>query len=187
MALAMSWKTAERSPAARSGGWSIAFRLAWAYSGGSVLLFGALGAFLYHELRQSLQAEGRAVLADKVAVLREIIRERPHNRAALKEEIEWESAARKHATYYGRLLDSAGAAILSSPEADDVLPSPTRFPASATAAQALGSTVTQRRADRVLLLTSARAVDPDGKTYTYQLGLDLSGAERILAGFRAGE
>jgi two-component system, OmpR family, heavy metal sensor histidine kinase CusS len=182
MASVMSWKSAEVTAAARRG-WSIVARLAFCYSAGSVLLIGVLGTFLYYELRESLQGEGRAVLADKVAVLREIIRERPHNRAALEEEVEWESAARKHATYYGRLLNSAGAVILSSPEADILLPPPLRFPAPAPAAQALGRTVTRHQADRVLLLTSAQAEGPDGEAYTYQLGLDMAGAERILAGF----
>ncbi|MBV9488752.1 MAG: heavy metal sensor histidine kinase, partial [Verrucomicrobia bacterium] len=177
------WKTAERPPTACPG-WSIVFRLALCYSLGSVLLFGALGAFLYHELRQSLQAEGRAVLADKIAVLREIVRERPHDRAALEEEIKWESAARKHATFYGRLVDSGGGVALSSPGAETLLPDPQRFPLPASPGQALGPVFRWHQAGRVFLLTSARADGAGGDAYTYQLGLDVSGVERILDGFR---
>ena len=47
-------------------------------------------------------AEEQSILADKVAVLRQILRERPQDRNALEEEIEWESTARRQAVYYAR-------------------------------------------------------------------------------------
>jgi len=62
--------------------------------------------------RQSLFCAGRRTgksndlfLADKVHVLRTMLRERPDDSDALREEVELESAARRYEQFYIRLLD----------------------------------------------------------------------------------
>ncbi|MBV9998446.1 MAG: heavy metal sensor histidine kinase [Verrucomicrobia bacterium] len=179
----MSLKAAEPAPGpARS--WSIVFRLALLYSLSSAISFGAVGAFLYRALGETLDSEAGTVLADKVAVLRQIVRERPHQREALEEEVEWESAARKNSAYYARLLDAEGTVKLASAGADALLPPASRFPAAAPVDRTLGATARWRRDGHALLLTSAIAQTPDHETYVYQLGLDVSGQERVLAAFQ---
>ncbi|MBV8900764.1 MAG: heavy metal sensor histidine kinase [Verrucomicrobia bacterium] len=179
----MSLMQAESVPRPRRT-WSIVFRLALLYSLVSALSFGAVGAFLYRALGETLDTEARTVLADKIAVLRQIIRERPHPREALEEEVEWESAARKNSAYYARLLDAGGTVKLASAGAEALLPPSSRFPAATPAGQALGATALWHRAGRTLLLASAVAQSPDHETYIYQLGLDVSGQERVLAVFQ---
>src|SRR5260370_21941036 len=84
--------------------WSIVARLALLYTVLSTVILCAAGFFLYWTLVQSLRSEEQSILADKIAVLRQILRERPQDRNALEEEIEWESTARRQAGYYSRLI-----------------------------------------------------------------------------------
>jgi hypothetical protein len=74
------------------------------------LILCAASAFLHWVLRENLRAEDRDTVADKIAVLRNILEERSDNLDALKEEVQWESTARKRSVYYARLLNEAGLA-----------------------------------------------------------------------------
>src|SRR5258708_30417613 len=80
------------------------------------------GFFLYWTLVQSLRSEEQSILADKIAVLCQILRERPQDRNALEEEIEWESTARRQTGYYTRLI-LRGRTIVESPDFRSLLPS----------------------------------------------------------------
>jgi len=102
--------------------WSIVARLALLYTVLSTVVLCAAGFFLYWTLIQSLRSEEQSTLADKIAVLRQILRERPEDRNALEEEIEWESAARRQSVYYARLI-LRGRTIVESPGFRSLLPS----------------------------------------------------------------
>src|SRR5208282_3887680 len=54
-------------------------------------------------------------LADKVNVLRTMLRERPDDWDALREEVELESAARRYEQFYIRLLDERNRPLLMTP------------------------------------------------------------------------
>ena len=54
-------------------------------------------------------------LADKINVLRTMLRERPADREALEEEVELETAARQYEQFYIRLLDEHDAPVLMTP------------------------------------------------------------------------
>ena len=54
-------------------------------------------------------------LADKLQVLRTMLRDRPNDEDGLREEIELESAARRYEHFYIRLLDQHGVPILTTP------------------------------------------------------------------------
>lgn len=88
----------------RRRSWSIVARLALLYTLVSTVVLCVAGLFLYWSLVQSLRSEERNTLADKIAVLRRILLERPEDRNALEEEVEWESTARRQSVYYARLI-----------------------------------------------------------------------------------
>src|SRR5258708_39881404 len=92
------------------------------------------GFFLYWTLVQSLRSEEQSILADKIAVLRQILRERPQDRNALEEEIEWESTARRQAGYYAPLI-LRGRTIVESPDFRSLRPSNALFPPAGSARQ----------------------------------------------------
>ncbi len=100
---------------------TLAFRLAGAYSVVGLLLLLLATAGLYVVLRVELDRSTDLFLADKLHVLRTMLRERPDDFAGLQEEIELESAARRYQQFYIRLLDEHGAPILTTPGMTDKL------------------------------------------------------------------
>jgi hypothetical protein len=95
----MSSKSAEVDRRRPTRSWSIVARLTILYTASAAAILCAASAFLYWVLRDNLRAEDRDTVADKIAVLRNILEERSDNLDALKEEVQWESTARKHAVY----------------------------------------------------------------------------------------
>ena len=78
-------------------------------------------ASLYMVLRTELDKSTELFLADKLHVLRTMLRERPDDQDGLREEIQLETAARRYQQFYIRLLDEHGAPILITPGMDDQL------------------------------------------------------------------
>src|SRR5579863_3129129 len=100
---------------------TLAFRLTAAYSLGGLLLVLLATASLYMVLRTELDRSTDQFLADKLQVLRTMLRERPNDQDGLREEIELESAARRYEQFYIRLLDEHGVPILTTPGMVDQL------------------------------------------------------------------
>jgi len=96
-------------------GRTLAFRLTAAYSLGGLVLLLLGSASLYIVLRIELERSTELFLADKLHVLRSMLRDRPDDKDGLREEIELESAARLYQQFYIRLLDDEGAPILTTP------------------------------------------------------------------------
>jgi len=94
---------------------TLAFRLAAAYSFVGFLLLLLATAGLYMVLRVELVRSTDLFLADKIHVLRSLLRERPEDLDGLREEIELESAARRYQQFYIRLLDEHGEPVLTTP------------------------------------------------------------------------
>jgi two-component system, OmpR family, heavy metal sensor histidine kinase CusS len=100
---------------------TLAFRLTAAYSLVGLLLVLLATASLYVVLRTELDKSTELFLADKLHVLRTMLRERPDDMDGLREEIELETAARRYEQFYIRLLDDRGAPILTTPGMADQL------------------------------------------------------------------
>ena len=94
---------------------TLAFRLSAAYSLAGLLLLLLGTASLYLVLRTELDRSTDLFLADKLHVLRTMLRERPGDEDGLREEIELETAARRYQQFYIRLLDERGVPILTTP------------------------------------------------------------------------
>jgi two-component system, OmpR family, heavy metal sensor histidine kinase CusS len=166
-------------------GWSIVARLALLYTVLSTVVLCAAGAFLYWTLVQSLRSEAQSTLADKIAVLRQILRERPEDRNALEEEVEWESTARRQAVYYARLI-LGGRTIVESPGFRSLLLSHAVFPPAGSSDQSIG-TVTEFRAahGKTFLLTAADVnAAPANEKYRYEIALDISNEQKLLAHYK---
>ncbi len=94
---------------------TLAFQLSAAYSLAGLLLVLLATVSLYIVLRTELDKSTEQFLADKLHVLRTILQERPHDRDALREEIQLETAARHYQRFYIRLLNDRGVPILTTP------------------------------------------------------------------------
>src|SRR5580698_5221969 len=100
---------------------TLAFRLMAGYELAGLFLVFVATASLYFVLVSELEKSTDLFLADKVHVLRTMLRERPDDWDALREEIELESAARRYEQFYIRLLDERDTALLTTPGMADQL------------------------------------------------------------------
>jgi two-component system, OmpR family, heavy metal sensor histidine kinase CusS len=183
----MSSKNAEVEGRHPSRSWSIVARLTILYTASAAAILCVASAFLYWVLRENLQAEDRDTVADKIAVLRNILEERSDNLDALKEEVQWESTARKYSVYYARLLDEAGGVILESPGMREVLSPAAPFPPPAQPREMLGKTVEYHSpSERTFLLASAwsKTDRPRPRRFLHEVALDVSKEKAILFDYR---
>ena len=157
---------------------TLAFRLTALYAAAGLLLVLLAGGGLYLLLVAELDKSTDLFLADKLNVLRTMLRDRPDDTDALREEIELETAARKYERFYIRLLDAAGRPLLTTPGMAAEVDPPDFAKAS----------VIEGRSGRRFRVASAAAVSaqPARRGFTIQIAIDVSQEEQILARFRLG-
>jgi two-component system heavy metal sensor histidine kinase CusS len=163
---------------------TLAFRLtaAYALAGLFLVFFSIVG--LYLVLVSELEKSTDLFLADKVHVLRTMLRERPEDGDALREEVELESAARQYEQFYIRLLDERNTQLLITPGMADQLD------------LAELASKTRARPDRTMRMTGrdgkafrvisvgAPVGSPATGTDTVEIAVDVSQKEALLARFR---
>jgi two-component system heavy metal sensor histidine kinase CusS len=141
-------------------------------------------ASLYLVLLSELEKSTDLFLADKVHVLRTMLRERPDDQDGLHEEVELESAARRYEQFYIRILDGRNAPRLMTPGMANQLD------------LAQLTTQTRNRPDRIIRMkgkdgrafrvisVAAQVGSPAGQTDTLQIAVDVSQKEKLLARYR---
>ncbi len=176
------------APAARV--WrSLAFRLSAGYALAGFALVSLAAASLYLMLVAGLERSTDEFLADKLHVLRTMLRERPDDLDALREEIELESAARRYEHFYIRLLDEHGSPLLTTPDmaeeldlaqfAGETQSTPERtIPVKGTHGQSFRIATAQAQVGQ----TQAGAANV--RSDTIQIAIDVSQQEQLLARFR---
>jgi two-component system heavy metal sensor histidine kinase CusS len=168
----------EETPRARRP-WSLAARLTAWYAGSSfILVLGATG-FLYWGLVTSLGQEDDEELVDKVHVLRTILRDRPGDLAAIRQQaaLGWE--ARQHDQVQMRLLDQGGQVLVETAGMDHALPAGL-FPVPGPGDGALSEGI-DVRSERG---TPYRVIAARAGMHVIQLALDRSYVEELLAMYR---
>jgi two-component system heavy metal sensor histidine kinase CusS len=163
---------------------TLAFRLSAAYSLVGLLLVILATASLYIVLRAELERSTDLFLADKLNVLRTMLRERPDDEDALREEIELESAARRYQRFYIRLLNEDGVPIMTTPGMAEQLniaelSSRTRGRAERSIAMA----GRHGQPFRVTIATVAVGTPPTHSD-TVQIAIDVAQEEELLARYR---
>ena len=172
--------------------WSIVFRLSASYALITIALLSLFGAFLYWSLKESLEANARNTLADKISVMREILRERPNDHEALEEEVQWESTARSRSVYYSRLLREDGTLVIQSAGAQALIPQLSSCPEPVAEDRPIGETMTfHPMPEKTLLVSSAWITSgannsPIGKPqrFMYTVALDVGTDRDILRDYR---
>jgi two-component system heavy metal sensor histidine kinase CusS len=135
-------------------------------------------------LRTELEKSTDLFLADKLHVVRTLLRERPQDWDGLREEIELESAARRYEQFYIRLLDERATPLLTTPGMAEQLD------LSLLAGQI------QSRPDHTFSMkgmrgrafritgASAQVGSPSTRTDTIEIAIDVSQQEALLARYR---
>jgi len=172
------------TPPARRPRRTLAFRLTAAYSLGGLFLLLLGTASLYLVLRTELERSTDLFLADKLHVLRTMLRERPNDYDALREEIELESAARRYQQFFIRLLDDRGVPILTTPGMAEKLNLAEL--AGRTRGSSGHSISITGRDGKIFRVTSASAEvgSPPTRSDTIQIAIDVSLEEALLARYR---
>jgi two-component system heavy metal sensor histidine kinase CusS len=162
----------------------LAFRLSAAYSLAGLVMVILATASLYIVLRTELDRSTELFLADKLHVLGTMLRERPDDEDALREEIELESAARRYQQFYIRLLDEHGAPIMTTPGMAE------RLDLAELAGRTRGRfersiTMAGRYGQPFRVTSAAVAVGtPPTHSDTVQIAIDVSQEEELLARYR---
>lgn len=181
----MSWKpTVSIDRLARSWG-TLAFRLTAGYSIAVLVLVFGVTASLYLMLHKELERSTDLFLADKVNVLRTMLRDRPDDSDALREEVELETAARRYEQFYIQLLDDRGRPVLTTPGMADQLDV---HQLGNLLANAPDRSFSIRGSNgREFRVTSAKAPvgSPPTHTETIQIAVDVSQKEELLARYRS--
>jgi len=180
----MSWNLSSSfAPVSRFWG-TLAFRLTASYALAGLFLVFSATASLYIVLVSELEKSTDLFLADKVHVLRTMLRERPDDWDALREEIELESAARRYEQFYIRLLDERDTVLLMTPGMADQLDLEqlTRRTRSLP-----DRTLRMRGRDAHAFRVTSVAVPvrfPTTQNDTIQIAIDTSQKEALLARYR---
>jgi two-component system heavy metal sensor histidine kinase CusS len=163
---------------------TLAFRLTAGYALAGLLLLFFATASLYLVLLTELQKSTDLFLADKLNVLRTMLRERPNDWDALQEEVELESAARRYEHFYIRLLDERNTPLLTTPGMAEQLDL-AQF-VSQTQSRPERSVPMKGSNGQSFRVTSAAAAvgSPPTHTYTIQIAIDISQEEELLARYR---
>ena len=163
---------------------TLAFRLSAAYSLAGLMLVILATASLYIVLRTELDRSTELFLADKLNVLRTMLRERPDDEDALREEIELESEARRYQQFYIRLLDEHGVPIMTTPGMAEQLDLAEL--ASRTRGRSERSIAMAGRHGQPFRVTSATVTVGTLPTHsdTVQIAIDVSQEEELLTRYR---
>ncbi len=163
---------------------SLAFRLTAGYAFAGLFLVFFATASLYLVLVSELEKSTDLFFADKVHVLRTMLRERPDDWDALREEVELESAARRYEQFYIRLLDERNTTVLMTPGMADQLDLAQL--AGETQSRPVTSIRMKGKEGKVFRVTSASAPvgSPATQNDTIQIAIDLSQKEELLARYR---
>jgi two-component system, OmpR family, heavy metal sensor histidine kinase CusS len=141
-------------------------------------------ASLYFVLVTELERSTGLFLADKLNVIRTMLRDRPDDLDALREEVELESAARRYEQFYIRLLDERNNPLMSTPGMMEQLDLQ-HFPSQAQTSPGRALSMMGKNG-RPFRVTSAVAQvgSGSGETATIQVAIDVSGKEELLARYR---
>ncbi|MGA7077916.1 MAG: ATP-binding protein [Terriglobales bacterium] len=162
----------------------MAFRLTAGYALAGLFLVFCATASLYLVLESELEKSTDLFLADKVHVLRTMLRERPDDWDALREEIELESAARQYEQFYIRLLNERNTPLLMTPGMAEQLD--LEHLASQTQSHPDRTIRMKGRSGQAFRVTSASAPvgSPGTQTDTIQIAIDVAQKEQLLARYR---
>src|SRR5271165_2276170 len=163
---------------------TLAFRLTAGYALAGLLLVSSATASLYLVLLTELEKSTDLFLADKLHVLRTMLRERPNDLDALREEVELESAARRYEQFYIRLLDGRNTPLLTTPGMAEELDL-SQFASQTQSRLDPAIPMKGRHGQAFRVITTTVPVgSPPTHTITIQIAIDVSQKEEFLARFR---
>jgi two-component system, OmpR family, heavy metal sensor histidine kinase CusS len=180
----MSWNLTSNFTRFASRWGTLALRLTAGYALAGLLMVLVSSACLYFVLVTELERSTDLFLADKLNVIGTILRERPDDLQALREEVVLESAARHYEQFYIRLLDARNAPLMSTPGMTELLDLQ-HFPTQDQISPGRGLPM-MGKDGRPFRVTSAAVPvgSPPVSADTVEVAIDVSQKEELLARYR---
>jgi two-component system, OmpR family, heavy metal sensor histidine kinase CusS len=181
----MSWNLSGRFVRLWSLPGTLTFRLTAGYALAGLLMVVLATASLYLVLVTELEKSTDQFLADKLNVIRTMLRDRPNDWDNLREEVELESAARQYEHFYIRLLDDQNAPLMTTPGMAEQLDL-RKFPGPSQT-QTKHALALKGKDGRMFRVTTAPVPVgwPPTQTDTIQIAIDVSQKEALLARYRS--
>ena len=165
--------------------WSIAGRLTLWYAAAAFLLVAVSTGVLYWVLATNVDRQDDQFLVDTVQILRALLRERPADIAALRQEVEWEGAARRYTRMYVRIRDTQDRVLLETPGATGILGTHEVPAASLDADPGPGIDIQSAAGTPYRVLAAWARVGPDGQSgHLIEAALDRTADEMLLRTYR---
>ena len=172
------------SPVSLARSWSLASRLTLWYAASTFTLIATATGLLYWVLVRNVNREEDQFLVDTVQIMREILRDRPNDFVSLRQEVEWEGAARQYTRLFMRVVDQQGAVIMETPGTRDLIETWPSVSVPAGVVPGLASDATCRaRACRVLAAWAYVGPGRD-KQYLIQEAVDRTAEQDLLVNYR---
>jgi two-component system, OmpR family, heavy metal sensor histidine kinase CusS len=176
-----------RMQSGKPGSWSLAARLTAWYGISAFVLLTVAAAFLYWTLVSNLDREDDEFLTDKIHLLQTHFRGQAADERLIRQEVEWEPAARRYVVVYLRILDGAGQTLMETPGMGEILPADS-FPAASVSQRTMESGTEIHlpfgSSFRVLAARLAVIEPAPGGAAMVQVALDRTREEELLAGYR---
>lgn len=165
--------------------WSLAARLTAWYAGSAFLLVLTATGLLYWMLAHHLDEEDDQHLAEKVYLLRSVIRSEPDTVDRLRAEVQPRQVAGQYAQVRIRVLDQHGQTLLETTDMGGDLPASVFPPPVALRDEIGGSVEFVSLGSRSYRLVAAKAERAPGQgDVTLQVALDCTYEEQLMAGYR---
>jgi two-component system heavy metal sensor histidine kinase CusS len=172
--------TARFSPRA----WSITVRLTLLYTLSAFAMLLLATAFLHRFYASKLEWEDTEFLAQRVQVMRAMLRDYPGNRQALEAEVAMGSVSPFVEKPYVRVLDHEGRTLIESPDMDRNL-APAVFPPPAAATLTPHQARAWQSPEGIsYLMMAAAAADGAAPPRLIQAALSVSREETLMADYR---
>jgi len=161
---------------------SLVGRLTLWYACSAFVLVACAAALLYWALVANLDRKDDEFLADTIQIVRALLRERPFDVAALRQEVEWEGVARRYARVLVRVLDERHRIVLETAGTSEALGA--RGPAPSDRDPVTGSDVVAGGVRYRTMAAMAVVGDGSGHRRVVQVALDRTGEAQLLARYR---
>lgn len=180
----MTDERARISPAPLERTWSLASRLTLWYAASTFTLIATATGLLYWVLVRNVNRAEDQFLVDTIQIMREILRDRPNDFVSLRQEVEWEGAAREYTRMFMRVVDQRGTVIMETPGTHEVIDRwpTTTVPADVVPAGAADATCRDR--DCRVLAAWAYVGPGRDKQYLIQETVDRTAERALLVNYR---
>lgn len=166
--------------------WSIAARLALWYTAATFVLVAAATGLLYWVLVANVDREDDQFLVDTTQIMRALIRERPADMEALRQEVDWEGTARRYARVFVRVLDEQGHVIIETPGAAAIIGRHVLTLAEAGAEPGPGIDTTSPAGAPYRMLAAWAPLGAEGRERRLiQIALDRTTERQLLSEYRS--